>query len=124
VSGFPVEGREEVAAGFDELRRSLDDLSAVHREVLGPLIPEVQSRTPVLTGELRSSFRLVVDRESGSVESGLRYAGPIEFGSVRRGIEPVAMVRSTIQDNAGAINAGYSSAITDRAARIGFKVDG
>ena len=123
MSGFPVEGREEVAAGFEELRGELRDLSAVHREVLAPLIPEVAARTPVRTGELRSSWSLVVDRDSGSIESGLQYAGPLEFGVPSRGIEAVAMVRSAIRSNESELNAGYSKAITDRAKAIGFEVD-
>lgn len=122
-TSFPVEGREEVAAGFDELRHDLADLSAVHREVLGPLIPEVAAASPVRTGELRSSWELRVDRDSGSIESGLRYAGPLEFGVPSRGIEAVAMVRSTLRSNESELNAGYAKGITDRARAIGFEVD-
>jgi predicted fused transcriptional regulator/phosphomethylpyrimidine kinase len=122
TGSFPVEGREEVAAGFDELRRSLGDMSETHREVLGPLIPEVRARTPVLTGALASSWILTVDKSSGSIESGLVYAGPLEFGSSSRGIEPVSMVRDTIRSNESAINEGYSKAIADKAKSIGFEV--
>jgi hypothetical protein len=124
TTGFPVEGREEVAAGFDKLRSHLADMTDTHRSVLGPLIGEVAARTPVLTGELASSWRLEASKDSGSIESGLVYAGPIEFGSSSRGIEAVGMVRSAIASNESRINEGYQKAITDDARAIGFEVDG
>jgi hypothetical protein len=120
--GFPVEGREEVAAGFDKLRSSLGDMTETHRTVLSPLISEISARTPVLTGALASSWRLVPSRDAGSIESGLRYAGPIEFGSAARGIEPHRMVRDTLAANEATINAGYGDAIDARAKSIGFEV--
>jgi hypothetical protein len=124
ATGFPVEGREEVAAGFDKLRSHLGDMTETHRRVLGPLIGEVAARTPILSGELAASWRLEASKDSGSIESGLVYAGPIEFGWRARGIEPQAMVRDTISANVSTINDGYAKAITDDARTIGFRVDG
>ena len=118
-----VTGQAEVAAGFAELERSLDDLSEVNRRVLGPLIPEVRARTPIRTGALAMSWSLATDKESGSIESGLRYAGPIEFGVPSRGIEAQRMVRDTIESNERAIVQGYEDAIADRARAAGFEVD-
>ena len=123
TTGFPVEGREEVAAGFDRLRSELGDMTEMHRQVLGPLIGEVAARTPILSGALASSWRLEPSKGAGSIESGLVYAGPIEFGSSSRGIEPHRMVRDTISSNESTINEGYAKAITDRASSIGFEVD-
>jgi hypothetical protein len=123
TTGFPVEGREEVAAGFDKLRSHLGDMTETHRRVLGPLIAEVAARTPILSGELASSWRLEASKDAGSIESGLVYAGPIEFGSSARGIEPHAMVRDTLSSNESTINEGYAKAITDDARTIGFRVD-
>jgi hypothetical protein len=120
VSGFPVEGREEVAAGFGSLQRSLGDMTEIHRVALGPLIPDVRRRTPVRTGRLASSWSLEVSADAGSIESGLVYAGPLEYGSRARGIEPVRMVHGAIASNERAINEAYGKAITDRAQTIGF----
>jgi hypothetical protein len=118
-----VTGTEEVVRGFDELERFVGDLTETHRRVLGPLIPEVRARTPVKSGRLASSWSLEASATAGSIESGLVYAGPIEFGSSSRGIEPVAMVRSTLSSNERAIEEGYEKAILDRARTIGFRVD-
>jgi hypothetical protein len=124
VSGeLVVEGREEVVAGFQELERFIGDLTETHRRVLGPLIPEVAARTPIRTGRLASSWRLEASSTAGSIESGLVYAGPIEFGSSSRGIEPERMVRDTLDSNERDILAGYERAIADKARSIGFRVD-
>lgn len=118
-----VTGGPEVVKGFQEIERAIQDLSEVSRQTLGPLIPEVRARSPVRTGLLASSWSLVVDKESGSIESGLRYAGPMEFGVPEREIAPARMVRSTLESNEQRILAGYSEAIATSAARAGFRVE-
>lgn len=123
MSGFPVEGRSEVVAGFERLRSSLGDMTETHRRVLGPLIADVAARTPILSGELAGSWRLEAAKDAGSIESGLVYAGPIEFGSSSRGIEAHGMVRDTLSSNESAINEGYARAIADEARSIGFEVE-
>jgi hypothetical protein len=118
-----VTGTAEVVGGFEELERAVADMTDTHRRVLGPLIPLVAAATPRRTGALAMSWSLSPSEQAGSIESGLVYAGPIEFGSSSRGIEGAHMVLGTLESNERAIVDGYQEAIADRARAAGFRVD-
>jgi hypothetical protein len=118
-----VTGSEAVVGGFEEVQRAIADMTETHRRVLGPLIPLVAARTPTRTGALASSWSLSPSATAGSIESGLEYAGPIEFGSESRGIDGSHMVLETLSSNERQILEGYEDAIRDRAKAAGFRVE-
>ena len=116
-----VTGADQVVGGFEELERYVADMTEPNRRVLGPLVLEVAARTPVRTGALASSWSLTPSDQGGSIESGLEYAGPVEFGVEGR-FEGAHMVMGVLESRGDQIVDGYEEAIADRARAIGFRV--
>jgi len=116
-----VRGADEVVAGFEDLERFVDDMTEPNRRVLGPLVLEVAGRTPIRTGSLASSWSLTPSAQGGSIESGLEYAGPVEFGVEGR-FEGAHMVLGVLESRGDQVVDGYEEAIADRARAIGFRV--
>lgn len=117
-----VSGGPETARAFDKLADDLGDLSAVNERVARGRIPGVATLTPVRTGALRGSWDAQGNPDSGSILSPLPYAATIESGSEARRIEPVAMVRRTLEAQAAAAAEEYRAAVLELARKRGFRI--
>ena len=99
----PVRGGAETGAAFDALRSDVQDLTPLHAQVARARLSAIMGLTPVLTGDLRSSFDAEGERNRGTITSPLAYAATIEGGSVR-GVVGVHMVARTLEAEADQIS--------------------
>lgn len=117
-----VTGVREVQAALKKLEASSSDLATVHREVAATLIPGVALRSPRRTGVLAGSWSAKSTKTRARIVSSAEYAGVIEYGWAKRGIEPARMVRDTIESSQREIVGEYEDAIAKLGARAGFDV--
>jgi hypothetical protein len=116
-----ITGEQEVKAAMDSFARRAGDLTATHRLIASQLISGVASRTPVLTGTLRGSWRALGSPAAADITSDVSYAGPVEYGVPGRSL-PVGMVAATIAASEAEILATYDRELARIAREEGFEL--
>jgi hypothetical protein len=110
----------EVQAALKTLDAKTGDLKAAHLAVSTALVPGVGSRSPRRTGALASSWSAGATKTRARITSSRRYAGVIEYGWPKRGIEPARMVRDTVEAEHSEILSTYERELARLAAAEGF----
>ncbi len=117
-----VEGVREVQRALKQLEADAADLKTAHMAVSSQLVPGIAQRTPRRTGALASSWQPGATKTRARLTSTRRYAGVIEYGWPKRGIEPARMVRDTIAASSDEILATYQRELGRLGGRAGFGV--
>ena len=100
---------------------SARDLSAAHKAVATSLLPGVALRTPRRTGALAESWKAGATKTRAKLTSSKPYAGPIEYGWPKHGIEPARMVRDTVDAEQAQIVEQYQHELAKLGAKAGFE---
>jgi len=119
-SGVKVDDRQ-LKAALKELEDTLaGGMSSEHVAAVSGLLPGVRMRTPVgETGDLRSSWDVSAVQGGAGIESGLTYAGPVEYG-VRGRFEGARMVRDTLEAEQDELLKAYERELEAAGKRAGF----
>jgi hypothetical protein len=118
--GVKVSGVREVQAAMKALEAEAKDLKAAHLAVSSALVPGVATRSPRRSGTLASSWKAGATKGRARITSTTRYAGPIEYGWPKRGIEPARMVRDTVDASHAEILETYERELERLAKGEGF----
>jgi len=118
-----VSGVREMQTALRKFEATAADMKAVHRTVAEGLVPGIGLRSPRRSGALASSWAAGATKGRARLTSTAVYAGPIEFGWTRRGIEPAWMVRETVAASHDQILETYSREMERLAERIGFEAN-
>lgn len=112
-AGITVEGAGRLALTMRAAARDLDDMS----RRLGPVVAIIErvtaAATPVKTGALRASTTSAATSAGAYVGNTAVYAGPINFGWPRRGIEPRRFLPEPAQHAAALWLPAYAQAVDD-----------
>ena len=97
------------------------DLKAAHLAVASSLVPGIGIRSPRRTGALAASWGAGATKTRARITSSRVYAGVIEYGDPKRGIEPARMVRDTVDASSSEILDLYGHELEKLAAKDGFE---
>jgi hypothetical protein len=122
-SRIEVSGVREVQAAMRKLDVQAQDLKAAHLAVASSLVPGIGIRSPRRTGTLAASWAAGATKTRARITSRAVYAGVIEYGDPKRGIDPARMVRDTVDASSAEILDLYGAEIAKLAASDGFEVD-
>jgi hypothetical protein len=117
-----VEGVAEVQAALKSMELSARDLSAVHKRVVGALLPGIAQRSPRRTGALAGSYSARSTKTRGRIASSVVYSGVIEYGWAQHSIAPARMVRDTIEAEQATIVDTYQHELAELGKRADFTV--
>ena len=116
-----VSGVREVQRALKQLEADAADLKTAHMAVSSMLVPGVASRTPRRSGALAASWQAGATKTRARLTSSRRYAGVIEYGWPKRGIEPARMVRDTVDASSTEILDQYQRELARLGTRAGFE---
>lgn len=105
-----------------KLEVQASDLKAAHLRAASSLVPGIGVRSPRRTGALAASWAAGATKTRARVTSSAIYAGVIEYGDPKRGIEPARMVRDTVDASSAEILQLYGEELAKLAAGDGFEV--
>jgi hypothetical protein len=117
-----VSGVREVQLAMRKLDADAADLKSAHRAVAASLVPGVAQRSPRRSGALAASWSPGATKTRARITSSRPYAGVIEYGWAKRGIEPARMVRDTVEASRDEILASYADELARLGAAAGFRV--
>ena len=117
-----VDGVREVQRALAKVGAEAADLKAAHRAVAAQLVPGIAQRSPRRTGALASGWQPGATKGRARITNTEIYAGVIEYGWPKRGIEPARMVRDTVASSHREILETYEHELGRLAAATGLEV--
>lgn len=112
-----LHGEREVNAALRRFGDDAADLSRTYQTIGDQLARDIGARTPIRTGILASSWRVVAGPAGVTVASDVPYAGPVETGVAARGMIGAHMAASALTAAEPAIVAALDGALTDAGKR-------
>jgi hypothetical protein len=120
VAKLKVEGQAQAAHAFDEVAHSIQDLSEAHRAEADMLLPDVQSATRKLSGDMVAGWQTDGIATEARFSNPVVYAPMQEFGWSEHGIEPTNAIAQAFERNTDKTEALYGDAIARVAGKAGF----
>ena len=117
-----VDGVREVQKALAKVGAEAADLKSAHLAVSSRLVPGIAQRSPRRTGALASGWQPGATKGRARITNTQRYAGVIEYGWPKRGIEPARMVRDTVAASHREILETYEAELARLAAATGLEV--
>lgn len=89
---YEVEGGRQLRKTLREAGDDLTDLKSVHHQAAQIAANRVADLAPKVSGKLAATIRAAGTKTAGIIRAGnnskVKYAGPIQWGWFRRGIQP------------------------------------
>jgi hypothetical protein len=120
VAKLKVEGVPEVTRAFDKVAHSVQDMSEAHKAEADMLLPDVQSATRHLSGDLAAGWQTDGIADQAKFSNDVVYAGVQEFGWSDHNIEPTNAIATAFEGNTDKTEALYGDAIRAIGERAGF----
>jgi hypothetical protein len=122
AQGLKVEGVPEAVRAFDKVASGAQDMSEAHKAEADMLLPDVESATRKLSGDLAAGWQTDGIAQEAKFINDVVYAGVQEWGWSTHNIEPTHAIIRAFESNASKTEALYGDAIARIGAAAGFDI--
>jgi len=118
-----IEGREETARAFNQVKAQVDDFSQPHKAVAEMIIPDIRNLTRKSSGLLEAGWHADSIATAAQFVNDVEYAGVQEFGWSQHNIEPTNAILQAFESNEKRTEALYGDAIAEIGRKAGFETN-